>query len=226
MTFGKDEAFRVGLVLIGIALIVAAMVSPWWTRGLSFEYGDGSDGEPATFEERGPPERFIPGLDQAAVSYGPFSTPGAGGFTTDASRATAVAVLGIATLLAGLMASASVSSRLLMRVGRIEVDHDAPVRFAIAAFLLGVFAIVWAGLFLPLLGQNPGWLYGTEINVEAAFGASDARWIEDVRYANVGFFLGILAFVAYPAWLWSDAALARSVAQGHRQEQASPAAAY
>jgi len=212
LPFGRTEATRVAVVLLGGILIATAFLTPWWTRGLSLDYDEDEF------------SRSFPGFDEPATSYGPFKTPGAGGFSADASRAAAVAVLGVSASVAALFASASLGTRALMHTGRIEENLDVPVRFAIVAFLAGAFAIVWAGLFLPLLGNNPGWLYGQESGFAdlGEFGA----YIEVVRYANVGFFAGILGLVAYPAWLWADAARVRAVRTAGTTVAATPAAAY
>jgi hypothetical protein len=138
----------------------------------------------------------------------PFQTPGAGTVTTDASRAAAVAVLGIGFLISALFASASVTSRLLMKTGRLEHNPGIAATFAMVSFVAGVFTIVWAAFFLPLLGNNPGWLYGSELPTAVA-NSMPPGWAE-TRYANAGFFLGILGTIAYPAYLWADANRARN----------------
>lgn len=182
------------VVLVGTAVLIASFMAPWWTRGVSIDYNDENP-------------RFVPGFDQPALSYGPFSTPGAGGFSADGSREAAVAVLGIGFVLTAGLIAGSLWLRGLHRAGKLDVNPDVAVRLCIAAFLTGTFTVIWAAFFLPLLGNNPGWLYGQELSPIALEGVSFA---EDARYANAGFFLGIVGLVFYPAFLWADAAATRT----------------
>ncbi len=186
---------RVVVVLVGTAIVIAAFLAPWWTRGISIEYND----------EENP--RQIPGFDQPSLSYGPFSTPGAGGFSADGSREAAVSVLGIGFVLTTGLVTGSLWLRGLARTGRIDVNPDVAVRMTIAAFITGLFTVIWAAFFLPLLGTNPGWLYGQELGSGVLDGVD---FVEDVRYANAGFFLGIVGLVMYPAFLWADASASRT----------------
>lgn len=192
-------ATRLLLGIIGTSLLLGSMLTPWWTRGLTTTYNDANP-RPQGF----PVEGFY-------ASYGPFSTPGSfSGFSTDAGRATAVAVLGIALSICIACVLVYHGLRIGRALGRVETSPDVPTRFAIAATLLGSFAVLWAALFLPLLGPNPGWLYGTEGQSSGPIGPS--QFVEGVRYANVGMFLGLLGAVAYPVYLWIEAATERRAA--------------
>ena len=73
--------------------------------------------------------------------------------------------------------------------------------------------MLWGAFFLPLLGPNPGWLYGEEGQFPEGFDG-DEGVVESTRFANVGFFLGIVGAVGYPAVLWFDAARTRALAWG------------
>ncbi len=195
------------VVLVGVAVVIAAFASPWWTRGFTVD----TDAEEDSF--------FIfPGAEGAYLEYGPFSTPGSErGFSTDSGRATAVAVLGIAAVIATLFMGAHVVLRSMGALGRVKVDRNVPVRLAMAAALVGTFTILWAGLFLPLAGPNPGFLWGEEESAQGAF-ASEYSSIKVTRYANAGFFFGMVAFVALPAYLWVDSSAARARVEDPSQE--------
>lgn len=202
-TFTRRDANRLTFILVGATLLLAATITPWWTRGFTYDF---SDDQPRPFGEV---------YEGAYVQYRPFATPGSlAGFSTDGQRETATAVLGIALVLCGLFAWATTGLRLAMRFGRLETDHDLPVRFAMTAFLLGLFAVLWGAFFLPLLGPNPGMLYGNEGEIPEGFDADDFNFVESTRFANVGFFLGIAGAVGYPAVLWFDAARTRALAWG------------
>lgn len=202
---GRRDVNRIMLVLVGGALLGAALITPWWTRGLTYDWDEQDNPRP------------VGGMYEGAyVQYRPFATPGSlAGFSTDGSRETATAVLGVALVICALFAWATSILRIAMRFEWVETNHDLPVRFAIIATILGIFAVVWGAFFLPLLGVNPGWLYGDE----AQGGADNSQVqngdgqtiIESTRYANVGFFLGIIGGVAYPAALWFDAARTRAL---------------
>lgn len=197
------DTTRLFIVLVGAVVLSASLITPWWTRGVTVDWDEDDNPRPAG----APTEGFY-------VQYKPYMTPASpAGFSTDAGRETATAVLGIALTLCAAFVAAAGGLRLGKRLGWIEVGDDAPVRFAIGAFIVGTFAVLWGAFFLPLLGPNPGWLYGEEAQMseEEAFGEEGASFIEDVRYANVGFFLGIVGGVAFPAFLWYDAAQARAL---------------
>lgn len=212
--FSRRDINRLTLVLVGATLLFAATVTPWWTRGLTMQWDDEENPRPTGYAYEG----FY-------VQYRPFATPGSlAGFSTDGQRETATAVLGVALVLTGLFATATTVVRTGMRLGKIETDHDAPVRFAIIATILGAFAVLWGAFFLPLLGPDPGWLYGDE-GTNTVTTEDGVEFIESARFANVGFFLGILGAVGYPAALWFDAARARALAtQGTTTSAASDAA--
>lgn len=198
------DTSRLFIALVGAVVLSASLVTPWWTRGLTIDWDEDDNPRPIGT----PAEGFY-------VQYRPYSTPGGfAGLSTDAGRETATAVLGIALTLCAAFAAAAGALRVGKRLGWLDVSDDAPVRFAIGAFIVGTFAVLWGAFFLPLLGPNPGWLYGEEAQVspeETFDGGDGATFIEDVRYANVGFFLGIVGGVAFPAFLWYDAAQARAL---------------
>lgn len=214
--FGRRDVNRLVLVLVGATLLFAAMITPWWTRGITVDW-----------DEQDNPRPVGPAYEGLYVQYRPFATPGSiGGFSTDGARETATAVLGISLVLCSLFATATTALRLAMRFGKLETDHDLPVRFGITATLLGVFAVLWGAFFLPLLGPNPGWLYGDEADFDPSQLPDGTSFVESVRYANVGFFLGILGAVAYPAALWFDAARVRAVERMGSGAPAPAAATY
>ncbi|MEK6975951.1 MAG: hypothetical protein AABY18_06380 [Candidatus Thermoplasmatota archaeon] len=202
--FGRRDVNRLTLVLVGATLLFAATITPWWTRGITMDYD--SEDNPRPFGEA---------YEGIYVQYRPFATPASlAGFSTDGQRETATAILGVSLVLCGLFASATTALRLGMRFGKVETDHDLPVRFAMTAFILGLFAVLWGAFFLPLLGPNPGWLYGDEGELPEDFDEGDLQGTKATRFANVGFFLGIAGAVGYPAALWFDASRTRALAWG------------
>lgn len=193
---GPGDVARIMTVLVGSAFLFASLVSPWWTRGVTFKPGTAAR------------DLHLPGVEGLYANYGPFRTPGSlAGFTTDSSRAAAVSILGVALLLCGAFLAGHHLVRWGRASGRFDVSASAAVRFAMAAFGLGLFAVLWGLFFLPLLGTHPGLLWGGEYHpdgIDAVF--------EVNRYANVGFYLGIVGAVAYPGFFWVDAARARASA--------------
>lgn len=200
--FGRRDVNRLTIVILGATLLFAATITPWWTRGFTYDFDDEN------------PRPFGNVQEGGYVQYRPFATPGSlAGFSTDGQRETATAILGISLLLCGIFAAATTALRLAMRFGKLETDHDLPVRFAMTAFILGLFAVLWGAFFLPLLGPNPGWLYGEEGEFPEGFDDEEAQGVvESTRFANIGFFLGIAGAVGYPAVLWFDAARTRALA--------------
>lgn len=195
------DVTRVVVVLLGITMIVASFFTPWWTRGFSIDWNDSSNPRPTE----------MAAFEGMYWSYGPFQTPGAGSVSIDGYREFAAAALGIVLVLSSLFVSAHLALRWGMHTGRIEADDNLPVRFAIAAFWLGLAGFLVAAFLLPVAGPNPGWLYGEEAGASVNFDGDGQTFVEDVRFANAGFFIGLLAFVAYPAWLWADAARTRAM---------------
>lgn len=203
---------RVLLVVVGSAVLFSALVSPWWTRGVNLE-------DTPQF----PASERPPGVEGIYANYSPFRTPGAiAGFTTDGSRAMAVAILGLGLVLCQAFAWTHLVIRRGMERGTLEENPDIPVRFAIAAFICGAFAVLWGALMLPLLGNNPGFLWGTEYG--STLVAETDGILSETRYANAGFYLGIVGAMAYPALLWAQAASARN-AYWLRQAPPEPAEA-
>jgi hypothetical protein len=196
---------RIWMVILGGAFVLASFATPWWTRGMNVESdNDGNQGG------------GLPGTEGLYFHYGPFSTPGGGGVSTDASRETVTGVLGILMVSSTAFVSASFVIRHLHRRGTIEASPSLPVGLAIAGFGLGFAAVLTGLLFVPLMGSNPGFAYGDE-DSQGVDGASGGL-IESTRYANAGFFFGIIAFIAYPTYAWVDAAASRQ-----RKEQADAA---
>ncbi|HLF16913.1 MAG TPA: hypothetical protein VI796_05745 [Candidatus Thermoplasmatota archaeon] len=207
---------RLFIVLACGVILGASLITPWWTRGFNINWDEDQNPRPA--------EAPVEGL---YVNYRPYATPGsAGGFSTDAGRETATAILGISLTLCALFVVAASVLRVAMRMGWVETNHDTPVRFAIGAFVVGLFAVLWGAFFLPLLGPNPGMLYGGESDQTVQdFGEEDFAFVESTRYANVGFFLGIVGAVGFPAFLWADAVRERNEAgtsTASRTGRASP----
>jgi hypothetical protein len=206
----RRDVSRIIFIVIGLTILAGALVSPWWTRGVNLNsVGDNADANRP------------PGLEGSYLNYAPFRTPGeVVGFTTDASRATAVAVLGIGLVATAAFAILQVGSRVAMRAGWVEDNHDVLVRFGIIAFITGTFSVLWGALFLPLMGSNPGMMWGTEYGGQL-FGNGGVLTV--TRYANAGFFLGIVGAMGLPAYLWVDAAHERSFSlftQAHAAQQA------
>lgn len=194
LTLTSKQSTRLLVGLLGTILLTAAMVAPWWTRGLTETFSDQNPRQPGQIGE---------GL---YASYGPYQVPGSfSGFSTDAGRATATTILGIAMTTCIVLVVLVNAIRVLRAQNRIETTDDVPVRLAIFATLAGTFAVLWGAFFLPLLGPNPGWLYGTEGAVTSQTFGSSAQFFETARYANVGFFLAIVGAVLYPAMLWIEA---------------------
>lgn len=199
--FGRRDVNRLTFVLVGATLLFAATITPWWTRGYTLDFDDQDNPRPPGAPYEG-----------GYVQYRPFATPASlAGFSTDGERETATAILGIALVLCALFAWATTALRLAMRFGKVETDHDLPVRFAVTAFLLGLFAVLWGALFLPLLGPNPGLAYGAEGEGDAAAELEADGFVESKRFLNVGFFLGVVGALGYPGLLWFDAARTRAL---------------
>ncbi len=194
----RDVA-RLVVVLLGVALVIAAFSSPWWTRGLTLDKEGLEDSE----------WFFPPGSEGNYYDYGPFQIPASAAGSSDSGRAAAVAILGVAAVVATLFIAAHLVLRYLSFRDKVAVDSSVPVRLAIAAVLVGAFTILWAGLFLPLAGPNAGFLYGDEPAPSGSFFNNDEAPFQVTRYANAGFFFGIVAFVAFPAYLWVDASASR-----------------
>lgn len=196
--FTRHKAGRLMLSLLGSVLLFSAMLTPWWTRGVTLD-----------FNAENPRAVQTVAVEGGYAHYGPFSTPGSiVGISTDGYREIAVAILGVAMLLVIGFVGMMHVLRYLHAAGRIDLEPSVPVRLAMAATLSGVFAVLWAALFLPLLGPNPGWMYGTEVAA-----AQMGEFTEAARFANVGWFLGIAGGVLYPAALWVNAALDRNAAE-------------
>lgn len=210
MPFGSRERARLVLTLLGVAILVSAFLAPWWTRGFTIDWD----------EDDNPRSTFTAGIEGVYHNYGPFRTPsgsqiqGLGGDSVDSGRETAVAILGIGLLACTLFVAANLAVRWMMATGRLETDHSAPVYLAIGAFIAGVFTVLWAAFFLPLAGPGGGMLYGEEPEEGNAddFGFDGDGSFEVARYANAGFFLGIVGAVGFPAYLWADAARTRALA--------------
>lgn len=202
--FTRRDINRLTFVLVGATLLFAATITPWWTRGYTLDFDEDDNPRPPGAPYEG-----------GYVQYRPFATPASlAGFSTDGERETATAILGIALVLCGLFASATTALRMLMRFGKVEADHDLPVRFAMTAFILGLFAVLWGAFFLPLLGPSPGWAFGddTDFNEEEREDLGTEGFLESKRFLNIGFYVGILGAVGYPAVLWFDAARTRALA--------------
>jgi hypothetical protein len=187
-------------VVVAIVLIVTAMTSSWWTRGYTIE-GDPEEG--AGFNEGGFADTFT-------VSYGPFTTPTEGPFQYDSVREVAVTLTGIAIVLSAVFAIAHSLVRWGIESGRLEVDPDTPVKLAIGAFWLGLFGVLFA-LLWPFMGTTNTGIFASELLFEGQNSASgDAFFVKTQEFLNVGFFLGIFAFIVYPAYLWASAEAIRS----------------
>ncbi len=199
LPFGERESTRLIFILLGAVILGGAIISPWWTRGTNVDEEKAQE-----FDD----DLAVPGTEGLYFNYAPFRTPGGGTISFDAGRAAAVAILGIALVGCGLFAFTATAARYLMATGRVEMNHNAPVRLAIVATICGIFAVLWGAFFLPLMGDNPGMLYGDER--PETLGADSDGIVETTRYANVGFFLGIVGAVVYPAYLWADAARVRN----------------
>ena len=204
LPFGATQSTRLMLVLLGAALLVGALVAPWWTRGMNVDEEQLSENDGDMWFVG-----FWPGSEGIYYNYGAFQTPsnGNGGTSTDAAREPATALLGVGLVLCAAFVVAGVTVRWLMARGTLETSHDAPVRLAICAFVAGLFAVLWGAFFLPMSGDNPGMLYGEE-PFDDDF---ETDVLETTRYANVGFFLGIAGAVLFPAYLWFDAARVRAL---------------
>ncbi|HET6397963.1 MAG TPA: hypothetical protein VFH47_00235, partial [Candidatus Thermoplasmatota archaeon] len=168
---------RIWIMILGSTLVLASFATPWWTRGVNIETPDDEA------------NAIVEGM---YVHYGPFNTPGSrAGFSTDASRETVTGLLGVLMVASALFVSASFMVRALRASGRIECSADLPVALAITGFALGVAAVLTGILFVPLMGSNPGFMWGTEGSAAARDGLGAAG--EFTRYGNAGVFFGILA---------------------------------
>lgn len=206
------------LVVVGVAsiLILTAIFAPWWTRGYTAERA-----EPLTDEG----DDFPFFLETFTVSYGPFSTPSFGPFEFDSVREAAVIITGVAVSLAALLCLAHNLVRWGIRAGRVDVDPGVPVKLAISAAIIGIFGVMFA-LLWPFMGlSHDGIGYSSEELFSTENASGDTVYlVEAQEYLNVGFYLGILAFVAYPMYLWADASWVR-LAEEERQAQAAAAPA-
>lgn len=223
-TFDSNATRRLVIILFGIAIVVGAFLTPWWTRGLTLNhdcaYADpaaptppgcrinGNNNGNSNFGFSG---TGLNGAEGVYLNYGIFHTPTDGLIGTDASRETAAGILGVGALLCVFFVAASQVIRFLAETGRIVCSPNLAVRLAIAGFATGLFTVLWGAFFLPLLGNGPGMLYGN--NIPGGIPAPFDRIIQDSRYANAGFFLGIVGFVFVPAYLWADAHAARREAE-------------
>lgn len=201
----RRDVSRILVVLVGTAILAGAVLSPWWTRGTTLVSSSPGSNNPSGVTDNSRPA----GVEGFYMNYAPFSTPGGiSGFSTDSSRAAAVAVLGVSLLLCAAFLAGHHVLRLGIARGSFDVSLDAPVRFAILAFVAGLFAVLWGLFFLPMLGNNPGLMWGNEYTL----GNVGATGLHATRYANVGFYLGIVGAVLYPAYIWIDANTARNEA--------------
>jgi hypothetical protein len=206
---------RLVLFILGASLMLGAFTAPWWTRGIAFEHDciyDEAKARSSECRTTGSPTFAFDGLiglgqEGVFLNYGVFSVPGANGVTTDASRETAVTILGIGAVLCAAFALAGILLRFLVHLGKVEAGADLPTRLAILGFVAGLFTVLWGALFLPLLGSGPGMLWGREYNGTLF---DSLKFLSDTRYANAGFYFGIAGFVLFPAWLWLDAHRARA----------------
>jgi hypothetical protein len=189
-------------MILGCAILVSAFLAPWWTRGFTYNFD----------EQDNPRSEVESGYEGVYYNYYPFRTPGFSGqgFSTDASRETATAMLGIGLLVCAAFVAAGLIVRWAMTTQRIEQDDTAPVYLAIGAFIAGLFTVLWGAFFLPLAGAGGGWLYGDEPGSPSGEGFGGNDGIESSRYANAGFFLGVVGAVGFPAYLWLDAARVRA----------------
>ena len=213
LVIGRKEVLRTAVVIVAIAIVAGAFLTPWWTRGLSLPTVKGAGSSSQSGQDL---QKSL--VEGQYVNYGPYSTPQVQGLATDPGRETATAVLGIAASLAIAFAFASLWVRWSTFTGRIATTPSLAVRLAIVASVVGVFTVLWGAFFVPLLGPNPGWLYAGK-TVSQSVGNSISVAYETTRYANVGFFLGILGFVGFPAYLWVDAHLARSADPAYSPER-------
>ncbi|MES2153906.1 MAG: hypothetical protein V4510_02105 [bacterium] len=200
---------RMFILLLGVAVVIGAFVAPWWTRGVTLNhdcaYNEAAQDCPRSSGGVSFGGAGVPGIEGLFLNYGPFHTPTASGIGTDASRETATSVLGIGAVTATLFAVAGLVVRGLTATGRITTSANLPVRLAIVAFSAGLFTVLWATFFLPLLGNGPGMLWGSNFS-----GSQNLGIFYDSRFANVGYYLGIIGFVGLPAYLWVDAVAARN----------------
>lgn len=201
----KDVTHLV-VVAVATVLLVTAMFAPWWTRGYTIDHG--SDATPEQKAMEGP-SGFI---DTITVSYYPFVTPSFGPFQFDSIREIAVTVTGIALVLCAVFVMAHNLTRWGIRTGRINASPGLPIKFAIASFWLGLIG-VGSVLLWPFLGQNIEGIYSFDqlFPPDGFEGGEDGpvTVIKEAEYLNVGFYVGILGFIAYPAYLWINAASVR-----------------
>lgn len=211
LPMGHRQSTRLIVLLLGLTLLLGALVAPWWTRGMDVDeekLDEATDGDGGSFGFA----YLVPGAEGLYLNYAPFRTPGQGTVTYDAGREAATSVLGLGLVACLVFAGSALLVRWLMVTGRLEENLDAPVRLAIVAFIAGVFAVLWGAFFLPLAGDNPGMLYGDER--PSNLGDNSDGILETTRYANVGFFLGIVGAVGFPAYVWLDASRTRAVLLG------------
>lgn len=212
----KDVSHLVVLAVAAL-LIVTALTTPWWTRGYIIDHDND-----ATAQETGEVPAFMDTFD---VSYYPFVTPAFGPFQFDSIREIAVTVTGLAVAMCAIFVVAHNLSRLGIRTGHINASPGLPVKFAIAAFWLGIVG-VGSALLWPFLGTNIEGIYGYEeffTNTNAEGG--DVTVVEQGAFMNIGFYLGFIAFVMYPAYLWINAHLVRQAqedAAASGSEEGSP----
>jgi hypothetical protein len=196
--FTRQDVRFLTIAAVGALLIVTAFTTSWWTRGYTVEHGDDASAG----------DDFPAFLDTLTVSYGPFSTPSFGPFQFDSVREVAVTVTGIAVALAAIFATASMAVRWGVSRGRVDADDGVAVKLAIASVWLGLFGVLFV-LLWPFIGVNGDGYYSSE---EVFGGDGSAMLVENKEFLNVGFYVGILGFVAYPAYLWYAAHAAREQA--------------
>ena len=120
----------------------------------------------------------------------------------------AVTVTGIAVALCAVFAAASNIVRWGIARGRIDADDGMPVKLAIVALWFGLFGVLFV-LLWPYIGINGEGYYASQTVFEDGSGDGQVLLVQDREFLNVGFYVGILGFVAYPAYLWADAHAAR-----------------
>lgn len=186
----RRQVQHIVTLVVAAVLIATAMTSSWWTRGYTVEGEPGED---------------VPNLgDTFTVSYGPFNTPNYGPFQFDSVREVAVTVTGIAVVLCALAAIGHNLARWGIESGRLEVDRDLPVHLAMAAFILGTFGVLFA-LFWPFMGSTNAGIFANDVLFDGQSIDGGSYAIKSAEFLNVGFFLGIFAFMVYPAYLWASA---------------------
>ncbi len=197
----NSDIRHLAIVVVASVILLSSLITPWWTRGYTIDY---ADDQPDT-------DTAPVFVDTFTVSYYPFQTPAFGPFQFDSVREAAVTITGIAIALSALLALGHNLVRWGIRTGRVDTDLGVPVKLAIASFLVGAFGVLFA-LLWPFMGINSDGIF----SADAVFGgdAPDGVLVEDQSFLNAGFFLGILGFMMYPAYLWVDAHLNRAARVG------------